>query len=302
MRVMLAVLMMLVSSGAAMAADCAPLKINNSVKMEPLVSQATVDELKLPELHSRFRLSNTHGDNSTFFVQVRDVQLGNAKTGGIQFQVMGNTDPNIPFGGILSTGFFAHDDFDLDFGAERLNFFSADHCAGKVVYWPHQALAMVPMVLEQSHINIPVTLDGHPLRAILDTGSPRTVLKLVRAREAFEFSPEGSSPPNGAKDNVAQQIYPRRFSTLSFDGVTVANPLIVIRPDEYGGPNDDLVLGSKAMHKDDQLNRMSPDLRIGMDVLRHLHIYVAMEEQKLYITEAGTGESPLFKPAAAAAN
>ena len=62
------------------------------------------------------------------------------------------------------------------------------------------------------------------------------------------------------------------------------------------------VIGSRAEHKDDQVNRLSPDMIIGMDILRHLHIYIATDEQKLYITEAGTGESPLFKPAAASAN
>ena len=41
---------------------------------------------------------------------------------------------------------------------------------------------------------------------------------------------------------------------------------------------------------------------IGMDILRHLHIYIASRESKLYVTEAGTGESVLFKPAAATAN
>ena len=41
---------------------------------------------------------------------------------------------------------------------------------------------------------------------------------------------------------------------------------------------------------------------IGMDILRHLHIYIAGRESKLYVTEAGTGESVLFKPAAAPAN
>ena len=49
-----------------------------------------------------------------------------------------------PFDGMLATGIFTHDDIDMDFGAERVNFFSTDHCEGKVVYWPHQVLAVVP--------------------------------------------------------------------------------------------------------------------------------------------------------------
>ncbi|HUO03020.1 MAG TPA: hypothetical protein VMU31_09590, partial [Rhizomicrobium sp.] len=38
-----------------------------------------------------------------------------------------------------------------------------------------------------------------------------------------------------------------------------------------------------------------PDVIIGMDVLRHLHIYFAAKEKRLYITDAVSGESALFR-------
>ena len=58
---------------------------------------------------------------------------------------------------------------------------------------------------------------------------------------------------------------------------------------------------SRAQRKDDLSNRLSPDMLIGMDILRHLHMYLAVNEEKLYVTEAGSGESVLFKTAGAAA-
>lgn len=334
MRILLAAALTMGFAGAADAADCSALQIKNSVKLEPLarlglmmvpitlngvekkflfdtggainsISRATVAELKLPEYHSNYRTSDLYGGDSDSFVQVHEVIFGTGKTGGIQFQVMGNLafdDGKAPFDGTLSTGVFAHDDFDLDFGAGRLNFFSTDHCEGRVVYWPHQVLAVVPMIMEQGHINVQITLDGHPLRAILDTGSTRTNLNIVRAQEKLGFSPDAPTPPDTPKGNPDKNVYPRRFSTLSFEGVTVSNPLVIIRPLQFGGSKNDTVIGSRAEHKDDQVNRLSPDMIIGMDILRHLHIYIATDEQKLYITEAGTGESPLFKNAAASAN
>ena len=69
-----------------------------------------------------------------------------------------------------------------------------------------------------------------------------------------------------------------------------------------GGKDDTATLASRAQRKDDIANRLSADMIIGMDILRHLHIYIAGRESKLYVTEAGTGESVLFKPAAAPAN
>ena len=37
-----------------------------------------------------------------------------------------------------------------------------------------------------------------------------------------------------------------------------------------------------------------PDVIIGMDVLRHLHVYFAAKEKRLYITDAVIGQSALF--------
>jgi len=38
-----------------------------------------------------------------------------------------------------------------------------------------------------------------------------------------------------------------------------------------------------------------PALLIGMDVLRHLHVYYATKEKRLYISEATRGDSALFR-------
>lgn len=320
-------------SSEAMAADCAPLQIENSVKMIaghpgrillPItlngvqktflldtggslsaISAAAANELHLPTFHSRYRLSGLQGQDSTDFVQIHEVILGNAKNNGVQFEVVDHFGraggPEPLFDGSLATGIFLHDDLDLDFGAERVNFFSPNHCEGKVVYWPHQVLSVVPVVEEQSHIDVPVTLDGHPLRAMIDTGSQFTTMDLSRAKQIINFSPDTPSNGNAPRGNPEKQIYPRRFSTLSFDGVTIQNPLVIIQPLQFGGGRtDDLTLGSRAEHKDDRANRMNADITIGMDILRHLHIYLASRESKLYVTEASTGESVLFKDSAPA--
>ena len=334
MRAILAALLMFGLAGMAHAADCSPLQIENTVKMEPLgqsnrilvpitlnglekkflfdtggvfsaVSLATVNELGIPQYRSNYRASDLYGEDSETFVQIREVSFGKGKQTGVQLQVMGLSDRSgkqAPFDGILATGLFLHEDIDLDFGAERLNFFSANHCEGKVVYWPHQALSIVPIKMEQGHLDVPVTLDGHPLRATIDTGATFTTLNLTRARTKLNFSPDAPSTGDAPKDDPENQIYPRRFANLSFDGITVQNPLIIVQPLRFGGgKTDDASLGSRAGHKDDDVNRLSADMIIGMDILRHLHIYIASRESKLYVTEAGTGESVLFKQAAAPA-
>src|SRR5438105_4815992 len=81
----------------------------------------------------------------------------------------------------------------------KLNFFSKDHCPGKVIYWKTNAYAMVPITLQLptgdnsrtgfrvysyrgSHINVPVTIDGTELKAALDTASPTSTMSTDTAR------------------------------------------------------------------------------------------------------------------------
>jgi hypothetical protein len=198
--------------------------------------------------------------------------------------------PDLAFDGILSAGTMTEDDLDMDFGAMRLNFFSADHCPGSVVYWPHQALAVVPVTLAGGHFELAVTLDGHPLTAVIDTGSPWTILGSGWAKENLGFSPQARAPQSSGvpKDDPARQIYFRKYSSLAFPGITIANPLVTVRPLQFGDENDPM--------------RRAPDMIIGMEVLRHLHLYYAASEKKFYITPATASDSPLPKLVAPSAD
>ena len=149
MRILLAAALTMGFAGAASAADCSALQIKNSVSMEPVqryglvmipitlngvekkflfdtggainsISRATVEELKLPELPSRFRATDLYGNASQSYVQVREVTLGRANgTAGRSFRF---TATPISLRACCltefsSTGRFAHDDIELDFSA-----------------------------------------------------------------------------------------------------------------------------------------------------------------------------------------
>jgi hypothetical protein len=305
--------------GPALADACAPPELLNTVKLEHLndqglvgvpvildgvekkflfdtgggsanyISRAVAEELKLHQV-AGLPSFDLRGNIFDRVATVRRVALGLVNVDNVRFGVA----PDLPFDGILSVGHFAQRvlgkagaDLDIDFAAMRLNVLSPDHCAGAGVTWPHQAMAAVPVTLNQGHILFPVTLDGQALTATIDTGAPWTVLDLVQARRKLDFTPAAHAAPSGAPpDDPAHQIYIRRYEALAFEGVTIANPLIVVRPSQFGGKNDPVVLGSRAKRASDSANQRAPDIIIGMEVLRHLHLYYAPGEEKLYITPA----------------
>ena len=319
---LLAAMFFVASRAPAAAEDCAPPRLENSVKLEPLgeqglmmvpitldgvekkflfdtggahnyVSSKVVEEFKLPQLGSA-PLLDMRGNRSDSAVVIKDVTLGTLRASFIRFQV----GSDLPYDGILSSRPLGKDrynlpgdDLDMDFGAMTLKFFSPDHCAGHVVTWPHQSLAVVPVTTIDGHIELPVTLDGQPLRAVIDTGASWTVVNLARARQKLGFSPEQDVPGarDGPKDDPAKQVYLHRYSALSLEGITIANPLVVVRPVQFGGKDNPILLASRAQHAADYANQHAPDIIIGMEILRHLHIYYAAEEQKLYVTPAAPG-------------
>ena len=88
------------------------------------------------------------------------------------------------------------------------------------------------------------------------------------------------------------------FSSLDFEGVTVKSPYVVIIPDKIGSKdaNNGESTDNRARRMDDP--RDAPDMLIGMDVLKKLHLYIAFNEEKIYISPGeaalvGTSADPI---------
>jgi predicted aspartyl protease len=163
-----------------------------------------------------------------------------------------------------------------------------------------------------SDIRMTVTLDGKDFTANIDTGLEVSTLNTDAARAAFGVtadspnstplggaaravsSPAGSAikPQASVSETVTVEAqrgaFEHTFHTLSFGGVTVANPRFTVRPDLTGtnDPDNGFETGSHTRRVDDAPR---PDISIGMDVLRRLHLFFAFGEGKLYITPGGPG-------------
>lgn len=249
------------------------------------MSPDVADELKLTRLESSVALYATDGTVTRKYVVVEKFAMGKFAPARIELQV----SPNAGIEGIFTPMVFKTIDFDMDFAARKLNVISGDHCDGKVIYWPAKAAAVVPITFSSNHITVPVTVDGHDMIALVDTGASTSTLRLDMARRAFNLTPESPDMKNvghvGTDENAAIYEYP--FKTLSFGGVTVTNPRIRILTDVVSKNADKtLETGSSIKRISDSLTL--PQVIIGMDVLQKLHVYLALGEKKLYLTEAST--------------
>ena len=175
----------------------------------------------------------------------------------------------------------------MDFAASKLNVISSDHCDGKVIYWPAQAAAAVPITVDNYHITVPVTVDGHNMTAIIDTGASTSSMRLDIATVAFGLTPKSPDmkPEGHLGSDEKAVIYRHAFKSLTFDGITVNNPRIVILTDVVNKNADHrMQTGSNTKRESDSV--VLPQVIVGMDVLKRLHLYLALKENRLYVTPA----------------
>jgi hypothetical protein len=193
----------------------------------------------------------------------------------------------LPYDGLLSTDLFVDADLDMDFGARRLTAFSTEHCDGRVVYWPADAIAIVPVTVSHNIITFPVTVDGHGVTAVMDTGAQYSVMNMKLANQLFGLTQNSPDmlPLTERAGERSLTAYGHRFDDVAFEGVDVKDLRIYLMPDQMNSH-------MAAFSGGDRLT--VPDLILGMDVLRHLHVYFATKEKRLYITDAVSGESALL--------
>jgi predicted aspartyl protease len=298
-----------------------PVKIDNSDKKllfdtGGLVSQigkSTAQALDLPERYRNRRMFDLAGNSSNAQTTVPKLTLGSQSRSEVPMVVAPNPNlgTSLPYDGLLATDLFPGDDIDMDFGARRLTTFAPDHCTGRVIYWPADHIAVVPITVRNNLIIVPVDVEGHALDAVLDTGSQYTVMNMDVANRLFGLTPSspGLAPVTESNGDKSITVYRRRFDELTFEGVQVKDLNVYLLPNQIAvhDRSNSLLRGRSLVHMgvagarffedgmeggDDTVSM--PDVIIGMDVLRHLHVYFAAKEKRLYITDAVSGESALF--------
>ena len=321
-RVLLPIL--LLTATAAQAQDCAPARLLASVPMhsaEPdsnirtvpvtlngttrhmildtggaitQLSRDTIEELQLPLHDSGTAVYDINGRVSRSFAVVDDFSFGHLNRKDAALMVW--PEPKRPYAGELAQDMLQPYDVDVDFGAGTLKMYAKDNCPGPQGWTP---TVRTTMHNKGWHLHIPVTLDGHTYDAIFDTGSRHTIMRLPAARRDFDLNPDspGMTPYRAINGDAFLTGYLHNFSKMSFGGMTVDNPEVMVVPDIMSRNADKSPMArNRAYHHNADL--MLPELSLGMDVLKHLHLFMAFGEQALYIAPdiAAPGAPHLGKP------
>lgn len=199
-------------------------------------------------------------------VTVSSVQIGQAVVKDVEFYVA--PQDYLDFDATLGANWLRTFDVEIDPVKNTASLFSTDHCEGKVAYWAHNDLAIIPFDLESvgNHVKLDLQLNGETVATMIDTGSPDTVLSLRAAKRLFGLTPEspGMQPAGASKDahGGEHKAYRFQFKSLEMGDISFKNPWITVA--EIAGGRQDMILGMHQLHA--------------------LHLYFAYKEKKLYAT------------------
>ncbi len=327
----------ILASGAACSAqaqDCGPLKRAASIQMKPIhdgramlvpitiegtqrqllldtggymaqLTSRVVDELKLEPRKGYVKLYDVSGNMSDRYVIAKQVDIGGMRASNLPFMIIPPTsnlgEGEEPYDGIFSIDFLYKYDVELDYGTNTLNYFLPDHCDGRVIYWPHDVVGMVPVRIWDNKIRVTVELDGKKIDAIIDTGATRTTMSMETAKYRLGLTPESPGVEKGGIVNGDETLisYRYKFSRLSFGDIAVANLNVALLPDKVKSKERPEMQTEWRAKRVDEDFKLTP-MMIGMDVLRHLHIYMAFKEGRFYVTPADAAQKAPSAPPATA--
>ncbi len=154
------------------------------------------------------------------------------------------SDTARPTDGLLGADILADFDVDLDLPHRRVTLYTKRACPASPLPWRFAYGTIAAHRSLHDHLFFPVSLDGHSLAAVIDTGSQTTVLDTQAAMtaglSAAMLDRDAASTIRGATA-VAAASHRHRFRRLEVGGEAFANPTVTVT--RFSLEDADLILG-----------------------------------------------------------
>ncbi|WP_395335972.1 aspartyl protease family protein [Novosphingobium sp. BL-8H] len=232
--------------------------------------------LTMEALPVGFRVNGIGGGFTPMLTRVRDFGILGATLHNMQFIVGGSDSGN----GFLGANLLGVWDTEFDLGKGVVNLFKESGCSQtNMAYWSAGMAVGDAKLLNGNypgdyHIYVEVFVNGHPLRALLDTGAPTSIIGRHAAENA---GIDLDSPKVIASHSMAgfgthqRESWIARTESITIGGENIAHsPIRVI---------------------DDAGDNWDHDMLLGMDFLMAHHVIVSRPQQRLYLTYNG---GPIF--------
>jgi predicted aspartyl protease len=213
-----------------------------------LLTPETVDRLALAHDRSRrSMLIGIAGTQASESVVIPTLAVGGLvlRDKGAEVSAIGTFQGlGRPVAGLLGADVLAGHDVEIDVPGRRMTLYDVRDCDG-LVPWRGQATSITASEGPHGLIYLPAFVDGHEVRAQLDTGARSSLLtRRVAARvgvsaQALALDPERSGHGIGT---AGVQFRRHRFSTVAVGGMVSRN--VELNVADIGLPHVEMLLGA----------------------------------------------------------
>ena len=176
-------------------------------------------------------------------------------------------DPAAPVG-VIGADMLSAYDVELDFPARTATLYAVSGCSGDFVPWTGRHDALAPLSGPPDLFVIAMTLNGHAIRALLDTGSNTSSLSLAAARtagvDAAALKGDRADSYVGTR-GVAVGAHRHRFDSLTIGSARFSNAQISVQDTDFS----------------------AFDMLLGMDYLAPHKLWLSYRTHQVFIDVAG---------------
>lgn len=249
-------------------------------------------------LGSNYTIRDSGGANANHIVRIDDIKFGTIKTGSLTLVSVA-----LPKGedGIIAPDLLRNFDVEFDPAHQVINLYKPHPCSDHVVFWTSDFAKIHAARTDFDQIRIPVSIDGVPTRAVLDTGVAHTFIGTDATAAVL-----GSKPALGPTHHMAAENGgDLSGSEVKLDSVLIGNlnlvgPVVLANAHAPGwqfdySQSDPLVeapggsfnnIGALYGTASAPASRADKSqVLIGTDILQNLHMLVDYRSWDIYISK-----------------
>jgi predicted aspartyl protease len=231
------------------------------------LTEETAQRLGLPADFARAQTVQGIGGNVAAGVVRPDPQGAGGPLAKVAFAVVPGHLPPVgdrQVDGLLGADLLAAYDLDLDIGHHLILLYDPPACTAPALPWSRTYDAVDAQLLHHRLIAFPITLDGHRLTAVIDTGAQLSVIDtdatsrlgltdaVLRQDETVEMQGVSAQPVTARE---------HRFARLGMADEVLLSPRVAVTP----------------------LRLADADLLMGTDVLMRERIWVSFATRRIYV-------------------
>ena len=243
----------------------------------------------------RERMFGVGGETRVEVTLIDEFKVGDATRRGVRMFVAGERDVGADV--LLGEDFFQLIDVEFDLSHDVVRLFQPQNCEGvSLAYWASAGAGEVrfePLDATRPQITFTVEINGHPVRALLDSGASLSVLDKAEAARVGVTPETPGVTAAGRHGGLGSKSIPSWMGP--FQSFTIGNETIrdtQIRFADVFGNASYVALGSRIPVKIAWMQSML----LGVDFLRSHRVLVAHSQQKIYFTYSGGPVFQLARP------